>query len=65
MDCPDPRALADFYAGLIGGDVAGDDEDWVVLNEPNGPGVPRSRGAHVLPGVGRLARRGASAPQLR
>jgi catechol 2,3-dioxygenase-like lactoylglutathione lyase family enzyme len=36
VDCPDPRSLADFYAGLIGGDVDADDEDWVVLNEPNG-----------------------------
>ena len=36
VDCPEPRALAAFYAGLIGGDVDADDEDWVVLNEPNG-----------------------------
>lgn len=38
VDCPDPRALADFYAGLIGGDIDADDSDdaWVVLNEPSG-----------------------------
>ncbi|MFD0026530.1 VOC family protein [Streptomyces sp. NPDC058382] len=32
LDCPDPRALADFYAQLLGGEVGGDpDADWVDL----------------------------------
>lgn len=38
VDCPDPRALADFYAGLIGGEINAteSEDDWVVLNEANG-----------------------------
>src|SRR4051812_25097064 len=31
LDCPDPRALADFYKGVLGGDVASIEDDWVVL----------------------------------
>jgi hypothetical protein len=31
LDCPDPRALAEFYRGLICGDIASDVDDWVVL----------------------------------
>lgn len=31
LDCPDPRALADFYAGVLGGEVTSDEDDWVVL----------------------------------
>ncbi|MFG3659573.1 VOC family protein [Streptomyces sp. NPDC047706] len=35
LDCPDPRALAGFYAGLLGGTVEGDGE-WVDLKVPGG-----------------------------
>jgi catechol 2,3-dioxygenase-like lactoylglutathione lyase family enzyme len=31
LDCPDPRALAEFYRGLLGGEVTFADDDWVVL----------------------------------
>jgi catechol 2,3-dioxygenase-like lactoylglutathione lyase family enzyme len=31
LDCPDPRALAAFYRGVIGGEVTFADDDWVVL----------------------------------
>jgi catechol-2,3-dioxygenase len=31
LDCPDPRSLADFYQGLLGGEIASDDDEWVVL----------------------------------
>jgi catechol 2,3-dioxygenase-like lactoylglutathione lyase family enzyme len=31
LDCPDPRALADFYAGLLGMRVNEDGDDWVVI----------------------------------
>lgn len=31
LDCPDPRALADFYLGVLGGEVDAEAEDWVVL----------------------------------
>ena len=31
LDCPDPRALAEFYRGVLGGEVDADVDDWVVL----------------------------------
>ncbi|MFF1448839.1 VOC family protein [Streptomyces sp. NPDC058274] len=36
LDCPDPRALADFYAGVLGGTVAAEDDTWVTLEAPGG-----------------------------
>ncbi|UGY91769.1 VOC family protein [Streptomyces gobiensis] len=36
LDCPDPRALAEFYAAVLGWEVKADDEDWVELNGPHG-----------------------------
>ncbi|MGW2747959.1 VOC family protein [Streptomyces sp. NPDC001450] len=35
LDCPDPRALAGFYAGLLGGTVE-DQGEWVDLKVPGG-----------------------------
>ncbi|MFD6496841.1 VOC family protein [Streptomyces sp. NPDC059944] len=35
LDCPDPRALADFYAGVLGGTVR-NEGDWVDLDLPGG-----------------------------
>jgi catechol 2,3-dioxygenase-like lactoylglutathione lyase family enzyme len=31
FDCPDPRALAAFYADLLGMEVLEDETDWVVI----------------------------------
>ena len=31
LDCPDPGALAEFYKGLVGGEIAYADDEWVVL----------------------------------
>jgi catechol 2,3-dioxygenase-like lactoylglutathione lyase family enzyme len=36
LDAPDPRALAKFYARLLGWPVTGDDPDWVTLRPPGG-----------------------------
>ncbi|MGW4022983.1 VOC family protein [Streptomyces sp. NPDC005009] len=36
LDCPDPRALAGFYAGLVGGTIA-DEGEWVDLKVDGGP----------------------------
>ena len=36
LDCPDPRALADFYAALTGWEVDDDGGDWVQLRATNG-----------------------------
>jgi hypothetical protein len=35
FDCPHPRALADFYAAVVGGRVEGEG-DWVTLAVPGG-----------------------------
>ncbi|GEC06759.1 hypothetical protein SSP24_44140 [Streptomyces spinoverrucosus] len=37
LDCPDPRALARFYAEIVGGTPDDADVDWVVLLVPGGP----------------------------
>lgn len=34
LDCPDPRALARFYAELLGGEIVGFDEDWAEVALP-------------------------------
>ncbi|MGP4015148.1 VOC family protein [Saccharopolyspora sp. 5N708] len=41
IDCPDPRALAEFYGRLLGWavDEAESDDDWVELVDPAG-GAP-------------------------
>jgi glyoxalase superfamily protein len=31
LDCPNPRALAEFYMGILGGELDADADDWVVL----------------------------------
>ncbi|MFG2531994.1 VOC family protein [Streptomyces sp. NPDC048516] len=36
LDCPDPRALADFYADMLGWQVTEEDEDWVEVAGPDG-----------------------------
>ncbi|MEW2302424.1 VOC family protein [Streptomyces sp. NPDC006655] len=37
IDCPDPLALAEFYAAVAGGSPAAEEDDWVVLKLPDGP----------------------------
>ena len=36
LDCPDPRALAGFYAAMLGMRVNEDSEDWVVIGSEPG-----------------------------
>ena len=31
LDCPDPRVLAEFYRGVLGGEITLAEDDWVVL----------------------------------
>ncbi|MFJ2178680.1 VOC family protein [Streptomyces sp. NPDC101062] len=38
LDCPDPLALAGFYAQVLGGEVREDGDDWVTLT--GAPGAP-------------------------
>jgi len=35
LDCADTRALARFYAELIGGEIVGFDEDWAEVAPPS------------------------------
>ncbi|MDX3387083.1 VOC family protein [Streptomyces niveiscabiei] len=37
VDCPDPAALAEFYAALLGGKPEAESDDWIVLHVPDGP----------------------------
>ena len=37
LDCPDPKALAAFYAELVGGTLDDEDETWIDLNQEHGP----------------------------
>jgi hypothetical protein len=40
LDAPDPRALAGFYATLLGWPIGRDEPDWVTLRPPGGgPGL--------------------------
>src|SRR5437868_6109474 len=36
IGAPDPRALGDFYARLLGWPVTTDEADWVMLRPPGG-----------------------------
>jgi catechol 2,3-dioxygenase-like lactoylglutathione lyase family enzyme len=36
LDCPDPRALAAFYAEVLGMQVNEDSDDWVVIGDVPG-----------------------------
>ena len=38
IDCPQPRALAEFYSRLLGLEITSDEGDWVTVG---GPGQPR------------------------
>ncbi|MFI9254412.1 VOC family protein [Streptomyces sp. NPDC053069] len=42
LDCPDPHALAGFYAAVLGGTAEADSDDsgeWVDLKVPGGPAL--------------------------
>jgi catechol 2,3-dioxygenase-like lactoylglutathione lyase family enzyme len=32
LDCPDPLSLAEFYRGILGGEIEVEGHDWVQLN---------------------------------
>ncbi|MET9044237.1 VOC family protein [Streptomyces sp. NPDC004362] len=48
LDCPDPRALAEFYAEVLDGTVEGDG-DWVDLHVPAGPRLAFQRAPEHKP----------------
>lgn len=49
IDCPDPRALARFYADVAGGTPEDDDPEWVVLRLPGGPSLAFQRAPGLTP----------------
>ncbi|QMU68151.1 VOC family protein [Streptacidiphilus sp. P02-A3a] len=67
LDCPDPAALAAFYAELVGGRVVDDGSEWVELEgtvlafqrvadyrPPSWPGQEQPQQAHLDIHVGDL-----------
>ena len=50
LDCPDPRALARFYAELLDWPIGTDDPEWATLR-PGGPGLSFQREAGHVPPV--------------
>ncbi|MEV5276884.1 MULTISPECIES: VOC family protein [unclassified Streptomyces] len=49
LDCPDPKALAAFYAGILGGHVTNDGEDWYDLYAPGGHRIAFQRAPGLTP----------------
>ncbi|MEU3370543.1 VOC family protein [Streptomyces sp. NPDC006711] len=49
LDCPDPQALAAFYAAVLGGEVKNDNEDWYDLYAPGGHRVSFQRAPGLTP----------------
>ena len=58
LDCPDPRALAEFYAGLLGQEVADDgDDSWQSLRgDGSGVSLAFQRAANYIAPSGRRGR---------
>lgn len=51
IDCPQPRALADFYSAITGWPVAQDDADWVQLRSDGGATMAFQLAADHVPPV--------------
>ncbi|MET7800894.1 VOC family protein [Streptomyces decoyicus] len=50
LDCPDPRALADFYAEMLGWGVEAEgDDEWVEVAGPDGRALAFQRVADYRP----------------
>ncbi|KKD08577.1 VOC family protein [Streptomyces sp. WM6386] len=49
IDCPDPLALAQFYAAIVGGTPSVGEVDWVVLETPGVPRLAFQRAAGFTP----------------
>ncbi|MFF7974189.1 VOC family protein [Streptomyces sp. NPDC007905] len=48
LDCPEPRALAGFYAEVLGGSIEGEG-DWVDLKVPGGAALAFQRAPGFVP----------------
>lgn len=49
LDCPDAGKLADFYAGITGGDVIFRDDRWAILEAPGARIDFQTAPGHVSP----------------
>ncbi|MGP4048249.1 VOC family protein [Streptomyces sp. 2A115] len=49
LDCPDPPALAEFYAGVLGGEVKQYDDNWYDLYAPGGHRISFQRAPGYRP----------------
>ena len=49
IDCPDPAALAEFYAAITGWTVGPVEGDWVELLNDSGPTIAFQHVAHYRP----------------
>ncbi|MBO1901858.1 VOC family protein [Leucobacter weissii] len=54
IDCPDPPALAEFYRGILGGEILSDDhtdadDRWVDLAPASGPRLSFQRSPGYVP----------------
>lgn len=51
LDAPDARELAAFYRHLLGWETENEEDDWVVIRAPDGPGRLsfQTESAHVRP----------------
>ena len=48
LDCPDPRALAAFYAQMLGMRVNEESDDWVVIGLEPGARHDRDRPSFLV-----------------
>jgi len=51
FDCPDPRALAEFYSELTGSPIERDDGEWVQLRRDGGATLAFQRAPDHVPPV--------------
>lgn len=49
IDCPDPQALARFYAAITGWEIAGDNGHWVQLASDTGATLAFQRAPNLVP----------------
>ncbi|MFI0938005.1 VOC family protein [Streptomyces sp. NPDC021020] len=49
LDCPDPAALAAFYAEVLGGEVEAEDETWIDLKRADGDDLSFQRATDFRP----------------
>lgn len=50
IDCPDPHALAGFYAQLLGMHVVQEDDDWVTIRtDSDAPSLAFQKAPDLLP----------------